>query len=464
MPSFIFYCTDKTNLSQTINDLRDKTPPELIEELIVCDDGGGVDLDDVTILKTENVGRAKAWNAAAKQAKSKVLIFLRQTTKFGKDWLEPLLKNLDEKTIVSPVIHSLDLNLWAIDRLRWRRFGIHWDMSIHNRRYIGGNKSPVASSYCITIEKARFDEIGGFDNGMKAGPGEDIDISIKNWLFGGQVLVVDDSKIAAFVEQESGKSAVNMTRLVERWMPKYSTYFYQSRSINPNNIKPGRLDTFKTERDINWWLQNIQPELLNVFSLKNVATGKTVAVIGNGPSLDYIKPSDIERHDIIIGIDYVGELYRCDYLVTSSAQVVLELRDKYPAKRFVVAFALFQGVAGQYVAAAELIPDSIQFDQYEFGMIGETVNPPFCNFESSVLTAVNFALFLNPRSITLFGCDNRIISGRSHTSKISYYRDGQIWPDTEATQKRLALYEGGLIQLGKMAQSANIPLLRVAHI
>lgn len=474
MPSFIFYCTDNTNIGKTIADLRDKTPPDLIDEIIVCDDGGNAKAvlgEDVTILKTDLVGRAKAWNAAAKQAKSDVFIFLRQATKFSKDWLGPLLKMTGGNSITSPIINTLDLSLWSAEPSRWRRFGLRWDLTIHDRRYIGGNQSPVVSSYCIVVRKSRFDELGGFDSGMGCGAGEDIEFSIRNWLCGGEVLVADDSSIAAAIEADS-ESATNLTRLVESLLPKYATFFYQSRRLDPTNIKTGRLSRAanwpkvgcRLEHDIDWWLQNVQPELLGVYSLMNTAAAKTVAVIGHGPSLDYVKPADIEKHDLLIGVDYIADYFDCDYVLTCAAQTAIDLRNKYHAKQFVLPFIMPYKASRQFVAASELMPGSVQFDQLDLGKQVDSINPPFCNFDLATLTAIHFALFLGPRSVTVFGCDNKFIGERSHTTKVDQYGDGKLWPYTENVNRRFAVYESVLAQFGKLANVAGIPLLRVSHI
>jgi len=46
------------------------------------------------VLNTNRVGRAVAWNAAARKATGKQLVFLRDTTKFSDGWLQPLIDEL----------------------------------------------------------------------------------------------------------------------------------------------------------------------------------------------------------------------------------------------------------------------------------------------------------------------------------------------------------------------------------
>ena len=195
--------------------------------------------------------------------------------------------------------------------------------------------------------------------------------------------------------------------------------------------------------------------------LRGTAHGKRIAVVGDGPSINYTTPSMINSHDIVIGVDYIHQLFDCDYVVSQSVDVVSQL--EIPFSRLVVPIVLEHRVAGQFVSAMEVVPGAIQLELGEFGQL-EKLSPPFCNFDNTTLLALHFALFLGPSTITLFGCDNKIIDGRSHTSLLEQYESGEIWADSEQTRNKFNFYEVGLGQLGKLALQLNIPILRVGHI
>jgi polypeptide N-acetylgalactosaminyltransferase len=472
MASIIFYNSDTANINQSISDLLNKTPKILIDEIIVCNDTGSPDeIPDTKQILSDHIGRARAWNLAAEEAKSGELIFLGGPTKFGQDWLPPLLDMIrDEKCLVSPIVHTLDLNLWAMEDDRYKRFGWRWDLELYSRRPFQINESPAISSYCFAVTKDWFDAVGRFDDGMQNGLGEDVEISLRNWLFGGRCLVAEESFVAAaFRGLDAGpKTTRNLSRIVEAWMPEYSTYFYQSRGID--RVDCGRIDNLlnlrdKQRRSIDWFLNCLQPELFGVYKLKGTATGKSVAVVGPSASLDLINPAWVNRHDIIIGVDYTGMVYECDYVVTDAAQVVVELRKNYGDERLVLPVAMENQVAGRFDPASSIAPGAVQFELGRVGSVQETnsVDPPFCNFENSVLSAVHFALYLNPKYITLFGCDNKIIFGMSHSANIEYYNGGDLWPDSDTIRKRFALYEFGLGRLSQLAQKSGIPLFRLNH-
>lgn len=471
MASIILYCSDSKYIQRTIDEIIDKTHKSLVDEIIVCDDTGTAqNFEHAEMVFSKQIGRAKAWNIAARTAKSSELVFVGGPTKFGQDWLPPLLDVIrGEMKLATPVVHTLDLNLWASENNHWKRFGWRWDLNIYNRAYFEVNDSPTISSYCFAVSKDWFEELGGFDDGMQGGYGEDIEISLRCWLFGGRVVACDNSVVSAVLRTDVGTHTVkNLVRIVEAWMPEYSTYFYQARGLSRNELNVGRIDNllglqWKQKKSVEWFLGSLQPELLSIYPLRGVATGKTVAVIGPGYSIDLINPAWINRHDIVIGVDYVGLLFDCDYVVTDSVHVAVELRKNYANEKFVVPVSLENRAAGRFSSALEILPGSVQFERASVGESVLRVDPPFCNFENSVLTAVHFALYLGPKEVSLFGCDNKIIDGRSHSSKIEYYDDGCLWSDSEATRRKLAFFEFGLDQLGRLAVSSGIPLIRIGH-
>jgi len=468
MCTFIIYCRNNQYLTETLHDLIDKTPPGLIQEIILCDDNGVLEKDKLPlnewdhVIRTGNIGKSRAYNQAAALATSEILVFLQQPTKFSTDWLPPLLARLQARTLVCPVAFTLDTNLWATEDRGWQRYGLRWDFTVHNRKFRSSDNSPIAC-FCMVIRQDFFIEMGGFDDGSGPGPGDNICLSLKTWMAGGEVKIVDESYVAIVPEVESERRE-NLARLVEAWFPKYVSYYYQVSGQKPGNV--GRIDRLvgfaeKCERSAEWWLANLQPELLGVQALHGTAHGKRVAVVGDGPSLGYVTHAMVNNHDIVIGVDYIGGLFDCDYVVSNSADVVAQL--EVPVNRLVVPYVLEQKLSGGFVVAAEAVPGAIQLEVGEIGEVGG-VFPPFCNFGNVTLLALHFALFLGPSTITLFGCDNKIIDGKSHTNLVEQYDTGEMWTDSEQTRKRFSFYETGLSQLGKLADNLNIPILRVGHV
>lgn len=470
MASFIVY-SNSDHILRTVNDLIDRTPKSLIDEIIICNDIDNIEIPGAECIQSNKIGRPRAWNIAAERAKGKELVFLGGPTKFSQDWFEILLEEIGDDCIVSPIIHTLDTNLWSMEDNRWERFGWRWDLELYNRIATRSKNTPAVSSYCMAITKERFLELGGFDHGMNDGYGEDIELSLRNWLFGGKCLIADESRIASVLRPDVGlKTNRNLMRIVEAWMPEYATRFYQARNINHDQINCGRIDNLIALRErqkisVDSFLSSLQPELFDIYKLKGTGFGKSIAVIGPSASIDLLNSAWVNRHDIVIGVDYVGMNYDCDYVITDTAHIITELRKSYQDNKMVLPTVLANRAAGRIDSTSLIIPDAIQFELGRRDSVNiDSVDPPFCNFDNLALTAVHFALYLNPKYITLFGCDNKIINGKSHSAKIQYYDGGDIWTDSDAVRKKFAFFEYGLDRLGNLAQKLNIPLFRMNHV
>ena len=470
MLSIIIYATDPSYLDRTIDDLLDHTPG--IVQIVVCNDAGFQwSRDGVQLLHSDRVGRAKSWNLAAAQATGDILVFLKAKTKLTSGWSEPLVAKLSghPKALASPVVHTLDLTLWQLEDSRWLRFGWRWDLSLYDRPAMGRPESPALSSYCIACGVSWFRELGGFDDGMGLGTGEDIELSLRSWLLGGEVLVCDDSAIGVALEVDYNPQTVNnLSRVVEAWFPDRASFFYQARGVKGRRPDTGRLQNLlalqaRQVRQAEWFFATLQPELFSVYSLRGSAAGKSVAVVAAGPSLDWIDPAWLNRHDIVIAVDFAGLVVAADFVATDAVHVVSELKARYRDQQFLVPIALEDRAQAQRVAAAELVPGAQQFEQAVRGAVPVAVDPPFCDFGSMTMAAIQFALFLGPVQVVVFGCDHKIVGGQSHTSKVEHYDGGRLWPDSESSRQQFAFWEYGMDQLGRLANAAGIPLLRVSH-
>jgi len=466
MASIIIYATDDKYLDQTIDSIIAYTDADLLDDIIVCDDADiGYSRGGVLVQRTNKLGRAVAFNNAMEMAKSDQLIFIRSKTKFSENWIRPLLEKLTETNIISPVIHSLDVLFWSTENSKWESWGWRWDLKLYNKVPVN-QFSPAISTNCMVIHRNRLIEIGLFDSGMKMGSGEDLELSLRNWLFGGTCMICSDSTVSVGYDIDVHPNTVNnLARIVHAWLPDYYSYFLNAWGVQRSDIDTGRMSgllNLKPQQihDVKWFLEAYQPELFGIYNLKGVGTGKSVAVVAPGASLDYIDRSEIYKNDIIIGVDYVPLLIDCDYLMADTMGVVSALLSKYDPSRFILPRMVKDLASGRLVPAGTAVNGCVQFEFEKFGVIS-SIDPPICDFNDMGCSAVHFALFLNPTVITLYGFDNKFVNGKSHTSKIAYYESGYLWSDSRG---RFETAEAGLMQLGRLALSVGIPLLRVNHL
>ncbi|MBM7586936.1 glycosyltransferase involved in cell wall biosynthesis [Bacillus pakistanensis] len=137
---------------------------------------------NITYIRTNGIGPANARNLGASRAKYEYLVFCDAHMTFENFWLDrlifPILSNLSDA--VCPAIASLDdpkvvgygQSLNSNLRIKWNP----------KKRYLF--ETAILPGACIVLSKKVFDEIGGFETGFATWGHEDVEISLKLWLFG----------------------------------------------------------------------------------------------------------------------------------------------------------------------------------------------------------------------------------------------------------------------------------------
>ena len=183
-------------LAATVNNLRE-TIPSSRRELIVVDDGstdGSTAFleraSDVTVLRSECLGVAKARNFGAAHATRDIVLFADAHIRAPHDWFEPLVEALRDPSVgaVAPGIYSLTepgrrgfgLDLIGAElHARWR-----------NRRGAEPYPVPVLPGAFLAMRRETFQATGGYDPGLHELGGNDNELSCRFWLLGYRLLVV----------------------------------------------------------------------------------------------------------------------------------------------------------------------------------------------------------------------------------------------------------------------------------
>ena len=107
-----------------------------------------------------------------------------------------------------------------------------------------------------------------------------------------------------------------------------------------------------------------------------------------------------------------------------------------------------------------LLVNSAVFELDRLGYMNDSVVPPFANFDSPIHFAIHFAMMTGSTKINVYGCDDRMICGRSYTSLVDFY-DNMVDGDTDNIRKRHEYYRYGYDMLGKLADKLGVKLIRI---
>ncbi|XP_055798188.1 polypeptide N-acetylgalactosaminyltransferase 10-like isoform X3 [Salvelinus fontinalis] len=251
-----------SSLLRTVHSVLNRSPPELIAEVILVDDFSDkehlkgsleeymVRLPKVRILRTkkrEGLIRTRLLGAAA--ANGEVITFLDSHCEANINWLPPLLDRIadNRKSIVCPMIDVIDHDNFGYETQAGdaMRGAFDWEM-YYKRIPIPSEltkddssepfESPVMAGGLFAVDRKWFWELGGYDTGLEIWGGEQYEISFKVWMCGGRMEDIPCSRVGHIYRKyvpykvPGGVSlARNLKRVAEVWMDEYAEYIYQRR-------------------------------------------------------------------------------------------------------------------------------------------------------------------------------------------------------------------------------------------
>ncbi|XP_027030482.2 polypeptide N-acetylgalactosaminyltransferase 5 [Tachysurus fulvidraco] len=307
--SVIFCFVDEvwSTLLRSVHSVLNRSPPHLLKEVLLVDDCSTKDyLKDkldiymsqfpkVRIIRLkERHGLIRARLAGAAEARGDVLTFLDSHIECNVGWLEPLLDRvyLDRRKVVCPVIEVIndkDMSYVMVDN--FQRGIFKWPLvfgwstlpndfiSKNNVKVSDPLRCPVMAGGLFSIDRKYFYELGTYDPGLDVWGGENMEISFKIWMCGGEIEIIPCSRVGhifrgenpyGFPKDRQRTVERNLARVAEVWLDEYKEIFYGHsylHLLDKNVINIGNLTAQIQLREklhcksFKWYLENIYPEL-----------------------------------------------------------------------------------------------------------------------------------------------------------------------------------------------------------
>uniref|UniRef100_A0A803J742 Polypeptide N-acetylgalactosaminyltransferase n=2 Tax=Xenopus tropicalis TaxID=8364 RepID=A0A803J742_XENTR len=288
-----------SSLLRTVHSVLNRSPPELIAEIVLVDDYSDkahlksrlekymANFPKVKIVRTKKrEGLIRTRMLGATVASGEVLTFLDSHCEANVNWLPPLLDPLVQnyKTVVCPMIDVIDSDNFgyvtqAGDAMRG---AFDWEM-FYKRIPIPPElqkgdpsdpfDSPVMAGGLFAINREWFWQLGGYDPGLEIWGGEQYEISFKVWMCGGRMVDSPCSRVGHIYRKyvpykvPAGVSlARNLKRVAEVWMDEYAEYIYQRRPdyrhLSVGDVAAQKELRRKLQcRDFKWFMNEIAWDL-----------------------------------------------------------------------------------------------------------------------------------------------------------------------------------------------------------
>ncbi|XP_041121077.1 polypeptide N-acetylgalactosaminyltransferase 16-like [Polyodon spathula] len=293
-----FHNEARSTLLRTVKSVLLRSPPSLIQEVILVDDFSS-DPEDCLLLtqipkvrclrnaKREGLIRSRV--RGAESATASILTFLDSHCEVNREWLQPMLQRVkeDHTRVVSPIIDVISLDNfaylaasadlrggfdWSL-HFKWEQIPIDQKMSRTDPTQ--PIRTPVIAGGIFVMDKGWFSHLGQYDSQMDIWGGENFELSFRVWMCGGSLEILPCSRVGHvfrkrhpydFPEGNALTYIKNTRRAAEVWMDDFKQYYYAARPAAYGKSFGSIAERVELRRKLNcnsflWYLENVYPEL-----------------------------------------------------------------------------------------------------------------------------------------------------------------------------------------------------------
>lgn len=260
--SVVLPCLNETtNMINTVRSFCERTPSDVLQEILVVDDGSSPPLADLIQKEIDEKCRARVLRhetaqglMVAKQtggdaAAGKYIGFFDCHVAPNKGWHKEIIQLLQEKPerLVVPQIGDLNMSSW--DQKEHGALTAKCYVTLNADFWWYDDESdymPAISGGLVATSQKWWKESGGYERGMHGWGGENSDQSLRAWLCGGDIRRAKSSIVAHMWRTGDPKTKAhyrvsniqtdNQERVAASWFDEFAQVFRGGASLMDVNV------------------------------------------------------------------------------------------------------------------------------------------------------------------------------------------------------------------------------------
>ena len=312
--------------------------------------------------------------------------------------------------------------------------------------------STILNPGIFLVNRLSLLSLGGFDKAMSYSTETLIGLSVNIVMAGHNIYYFDG------IVSENDSSSYSYNRKNKEYLTNQLGIGDTSKplNVNENIIKRNRVSdsviSFEEYLNLN------NRSIVQDRDFRRKFSGKTIAVLYPGISLDDLRPFNIYLYDYVIGIDFVGRIFKCDMVFTQELHVLSDLSTTYDKDKIIATDHIYDRMQNKYVTLRD-ITDRVNIIDTTSANYDLEGHSPYLIDSDPLVCLTHFLVSAKPRLIQILGADFKWLKGRSHVNN-SYYNGGFVKPDEKITREADISTLKNIEAISRLADTFDVKVMR----
>ena len=312
--------------------------------------------------------------------------------------------------------------------------------------------STILNPGIFLVNRLSLLSLGSFDKAMSYSTETLIGLSVNIVMAGHNIYYFDG------IVSENDSSSYSYNRKNKEYLTNQLGIGDTSKplNVNENIIKRNRV----TDSVISFeeYLNLNNRSIVQDRDFRRKFSGKTIAVLYPGISLDDLRPFNIYLYDYVIGIDFVGRIFKCDMVFTQELHVLSDLSTTYDKDKIIATDHIYDRMQNKYVTLRD-ITDRVNIIDTTSANYDLEGHSPYLIDSDPLVCLTHFLVSAKPRLIQILGADFKWLKGRSHVNN-SYYNGGFVKPDEKITREADISTLKNIEAISRLADTFDVKVMR----